>query len=280
MRISLLLVFCFSCLQGFTQNYLTNAQVYDFQPGDVFQWREIDRPIYPMSSPFNTGYRKDSILTRTNYGADSIIYTYIEEYIFIPPFPSQWNPSYVVSDTFIRVVRELSDTAVHQNRSTVNPNCFWIKDSVETSTFHSYLVWNKSPEADSMCFEPSREYSEVYQRLGGPTYVYEEGSSQRYYERKWNYYHLVNGQTWGLLITAIEAEKGNRKISVYPNPAKDQLYISGIPDGKVMICDVAGRKVLDGRIHSGMISIQDLKPGTYVLVIEGSGESRIFNKIN
>lgn len=56
-------------------------------------------------------------------------------------------------------------------------------------------------------------------------------------------------------------------LSVYPNPASDQLQIQtdGRIDGPIVIRDAAGRVVLKGMPASGNITISQLSPGIYVM---------------
>ncbi len=65
----------------------------------------------------------------------------------------------------------------------------------------------------------------------------------------------------GILLTddAIPA------VSVYPNPTKDVLYISGEKVTEVEITDMTGKKVYDQRINEQKVSITSLTSGTYMI---------------
>ena len=90
-------------------------------------------------------------------------------------------------------------------------------------------------------------------------------------------YQGKNGHTWYIddvsvtekNTTGIEdAETTNTQISVYPNPVKNMLYVSGITDNTPMveIFDMTGRKVKQQPATESMsIDIADLAKGVYVL---------------
>jgi hypothetical protein len=57
-------------------------------------------------------------------------------------------------------------------------------------------------------------------------------------------------------------------IFIYPNPAEDILNVSA-QYISYQIYDISGRKVLSGTSISGIIGVDELKSGTYLLLIEG-----------
>jgi hypothetical protein len=65
----------------------------------------------------------------------------------------------------------------------------------------------------------------------------------------------------------LETNGKNSGISIYPNPASDKLFISGIKENtELLIYDISGRQVLNvGKMSTGNnhIGINTLKPGTY-----------------
>jgi len=73
------------------------------------------------------------------------------------------------------------------------------------------------------------------------------------------------------------------EISIYPNPAKDRIYIKGLPIGwysEVDIMDISGKIVRDqGPIRSGeSIDVQDMVPGIYIVRVN-TGSNFITKKI-
>ncbi|MCD0455440.1 BspA family leucine-rich repeat surface protein [Chryseobacterium sp. LC2016-27] len=62
------------------------------------------------------------------------------------------------------------------------------------------------------------------------------------------------------------SETSNPKISIYPNPAHDIIYLKNISNAKsFVITDLSGRIVMKDLINKDLINIQDLTSGTYIL---------------
>ena len=71
----------------------------------------------------------------------------------------------------------------------------------------------------------------------------------------------------------------NKKYSValYPNPAKDELFIDGIGYyQKVQITDANGKVIMTQNVKPGMysINISTLKAGTYVVTLSGNDDTQ------
>jgi hypothetical protein len=58
-------------------------------------------------------------------------------------------------------------------------------------------------------------------------------------------------------------------VTVYPNPAKDHIYVNVSEDSKVRIFDINGRLVLDTTVNGGqkLINVQNLTNGFYMLKV-------------
>ena len=61
------------------------------------------------------------------------------------------------------------------------------------------------------------------------------------------------------------AENSSNAISVYPNPAKDLLYIEGADHEMVSVYDATGRLVMQ-EIYSGPLHIEGLERGLYTVI--------------
>lgn len=71
------------------------------------------------------------------------------------------------------------------------------------------------------------------------------------------------------IVSDIE-ERLIERLSIYPNPAKDQVYISG-NTGHLQILDVSGRTVLEQEVLADMsINCSDLPAGYYILRLSNS----------
>jgi hypothetical protein len=64
-------------------------------------------------------------------------------------------------------------------------------------------------------------------------------------------------------------EVSNTHLSLYPNPTKDNLYLSRTPrpNTAYTITDITGRQLLQGMVTDNVISVLSLQPGLYLLRI-------------
>lgn len=86
----------------------------------------------------------------------------------------------------------------------------------------------------------------------------------------------------------VSAAKKNYNISIYPNPVKDNMFISGLPENqsfKVEVYSLLGTKVVSyglsgntaqGGIHQ--VEMQELPKGVYMIRIMDKNMNLIFNK--
>jgi len=73
------------------------------------------------------------------------------------------------------------------------------------------------------------------------------------------------------LSTAITILKADSKLSVYPNPAKDMLYISSLADNSsISIADITGKQVAAYRANTVQngVSISGLSAGLYIITVK------------
>ncbi len=61
-------------------------------------------------------------------------------------------------------------------------------------------------------------------------------------------------------------------VSLYPNPAKDQIRIDGLASGTYRIINLEGKEILAGNLDSPIIRIDSLKNGFYLLEITSGGK--------
>jgi len=65
------------------------------------------------------------------------------------------------------------------------------------------------------------------------------------------------------------------KISIYPNPTNDILFIEGISNFDVIVFDLSGRKLLDIAKANGSIDVSSLSSGIYMLHLKSAGKTYI-----
>ena len=80
--------------------------------------------------------------------------------------------------------------------------------------------------------------------------------------------------------TALEAGRTVEEISLYPNPARESFFISGVEYADLTLFDLSGKTIL--RVHAyqtnSEIEIQDLPPGIYLVRI-ADGKSGLWLKL-
>ncbi|WP_454047015.1 BspA family leucine-rich repeat surface protein [Chryseobacterium sp. Marseille-Q8038] len=77
---------------------------------------------------------------------------------------------------------------------------------------------------------------------------------------------FINGDTVGNCLLSSSDVKLNKKLSLYPNPAVDDIHIEGLSDIKnYRIFDAAGRLVQEGNPNNDMINVGSLSKGNYIL---------------
>jgi hypothetical protein len=67
--------------------------------------------------------------------------------------------------------------------------------------------------------------------------------------------------------TASIGELNYKSVSVYPNPAVNNLSIEGVTNGSYSIVDMNGSVVLSGEVTSNLVNVSTLNEGTYFINI-------------
>lgn len=147
------------------------------------------------------------------------------------------------------------------------------------------LDWSTASEQDNAYFQLERAGAdrnfEVLAKIDGAlnssninTYAYTDASPLS----GLNYYRLVQVDLDGTMHyhnTLSYQQSGKGELTVYPNPAKDQLMV-GTADmigGTLELCDLSGRiiqtKIITGKLSE--LSIDALQSGMYILSVEYNG---------
>ncbi len=152
---------------------------------------------------------------------------------------------------------ELSSFAAYAKRSTVN------------------LDWTTTLEINNQGFEIQRSKDGlVWEKLGFISGAGNSNKIQHYqfidrFPSKVNYYRLkqldFDGKSDFSQIVSAFFAKAN--VSIYPNPARDVLYVNSSDDGQLVyrIFDLTGKRIDYGATNDGIIRISDLSKGLYIL---------------
>lgn len=68
------------------------------------------------------------------------------------------------------------------------------------------------------------------------------------------------------------SEDQQLSVSIYPNPAKDQIRVNGLTSGTYRIVNPEGKEILAGNLETPVISVDSLKNGFYILEITSGGK--------
>ncbi|MGS0748897.1 reprolysin-like metallopeptidase [Halpernia sp. GG3] len=87
-----------------------------------------------------------------------------------------------------------------------------------------------------------------------------------------NVFYAVNKITLTANLATSELEKN--KFQIYPNPAKDILFVrnASVKSGYI-IYDITGRVVLKGNLNNGEIKVSSLSKGVYVISLNNAGKT-------
>ncbi|MPM30038.1 hypothetical protein SDC9_76580 [bioreactor metagenome] len=67
-------------------------------------------------------------------------------------------------------------------------------------------------------------------------------------------------------------ESSPNTVSVFPNPATNELYMSSVSSGNYLISDAAGHVVQQGLVDNGRLNIAELAPGLYFVTVSAEGK--------
>ena len=79
--------------------------------------------------------------------------------------------------------------------------------------------------------------------------------------------------------TGIGEVKDNNQYQIYPNPAKNVVYVNGISNFDVQVLDLTGKVIQKKHITNNGISIETLNPGVYFFRITKDGKVHILRFI-
>jgi hypothetical protein len=67
------------------------------------------------------------------------------------------------------------------------------------------------------------------------------------------------------------------RVLVYPNPAKDRVYVKGTAAVRIEIINMIGDIVLHEEIAGGTVSLSDIQPGLYIVRIYDADDALILS---
>ncbi len=264
--ILLLLLMVILSNPSFSQSFLTNGQVYDFNVGDVVQGRYL---AYSPSGGGPPTYETRTILGKELVATlDTILYTVKRDFYTLPYCPT-CSPTFS-HDTIIQTVTNLTLPAGHNNET----DCYSLRDTLYLDTC-GRQVWEKIPVFVDTCFEPITHTTSVVEGVGGVFFTKSDPSSGGPTNTQFilTYYSKNSGSCGNLTNDLIEIQSKSLPIQIFPNPASQIITIK-IPDANYVqkpfvFLDASGREMKTIKLSGTetQIDISDLNSGIYFVKV-------------
>jgi hypothetical protein len=246
------------------QTWLTNRQVYDFAPGDVFHYSFTHNspPVYTLRS----------ILSRSESpGRDSLMYE-VRDTIYRLGLIPEWN----MEVREHRIVYTQLDSIPKPGDQNGGITAYLIErsaDSADDCGWTNSYRWSNAP--DSLVIFGRKYYLETVGEGIGKSYEHQLGSNDIVYALL-SYYNKTNGCGGGRpIVNPTQNSLAERKIPVfriYPNPAADVIRIlSPRQPNSFVLFDASGRRLRQGNWNAEGLSVADLQPGSYWLEVQFTG---------
>ncbi|MFH0895411.1 MAG: T9SS type A sorting domain-containing protein [Bacteroidota bacterium] len=275
---------------------LTNEKLYDYQPGDIIQYREIKSySNYPPWLNYDR-FRKYEILSR-NVTLDSMIYSvrqtlfYVDStYETIDTISLKFHKHYVVQslpyEQFKGPENYQQTNGADHSFSVVNycGEYLWTATEYSNNNLKYCAIDNCWGQYDTGGPPPETEFKYVE---GIGVYYHDKWVlwfSDIEWENESIVYFKKNGIACGteLILSASENLNTSISIVVSPNPAADFIQVSSyIPISGVSIINLQGQKLLTEKISDKgcVIDIRTLNAGLYFAIFEFNNRPSVSKRI-
>lgn len=258
-----LLIFSICCVNMSGQP-LTNRQIYDFEPGDVFQWTYTDIFEFPKcSQPYVHTYYTDSVIAkRVSINLDTIVY----EIKRVGYQPIQCDPRLPPQYFLYNMVWPI--TKLDVTSAIGYPSCDPVSDTQYVSDVYCYkkLRAMHSNQSSANCFEPIVWSLNAVEGCGVYENYHEQGGM--YYTSTLTYFRK-SGKSCGIYVPVGISEKQAREIiPVYPNPSSGLFeLVSDRQWQELSVYDVLGSQIMSLKPDQGkiIIDLNNQPPGIYFL---------------
>lgn len=247
---------------------LTVAEVYDYQPGDVFQVRYSFYGVGAPGGPPN--YRTDSVQQRFVSSTQDTLFYEVWRTYYRPPLGPGLDPFYLqVLDTL--VYTHLSAPATHH---TLPDPCPVPEESIGYSAEYCGLeTWVSWADEDEGCFEPDSWISELVRGCGGP-YFWSFEAAGPFTEQLDLIYFKKGMEICGDLVTRVP-HRTLPALRLVPNPTTGRIVLEGGLNEDYIVQDLSGRSIRKGLLSNGSADLSGLRSGQYLFsLIDHEGQRR------
>ncbi|MES1222724.1 MAG: T9SS type A sorting domain-containing protein [Bacteroidota bacterium] len=238
------------------QSTLTNAQVYDFEVGDIILSRYQSYGIFGPGGP--PAYITRTILAKSfSSNNDSIVYS-VKTDSYTPAACQACTASYS-SAVVPLIISDLGALAEHNNHTT----CLGVADTSYLA-YCNKQVWERHAVIDTGCFEPVTESSFLVAGLGGPYFNKIEPMGPLLTQYDLLAYRKYQ-DSCGVLLAVAENKLAGMELELFPNPSSDKIYVSGKAEiVSYDVLDFTGKLVLSGKLTDKQIDVSKLDKGSYI----------------
>lgn len=253
-----------ACGQG-----LTNAEVFDYDLGDVVQSKYY---YYgPNAGAWPHRYIRDSIIgVAFNVGGLEVEYTSAQHRFCLPggPFPAE--------DTVMIVQFGYVDGTAYPEHADLGVNCPYYVPLTDTvapwDLFCERTTWLQTdhvPCDTCECWEAGPPwFSRFVAGVGGPYHWAQPWPTGIVVQHELVYYHKGTDVCGTEFVMGTDGSPARATFAVMPNPAEDEVRWTGNhPNGSALLMDMAGRILLRAT-DSGHMDIAGLPPGSYQLLLQ------------
>lgn len=269
---------CIVLSTGIHAQQLTNAEVFDFEPGDVFQtvdaWCASGCSSCP---PFL--YVRDSVINKQfGVGGYEVLYTFSSQRYRAPGGPFQAEDTTVVYDFGYALG---TDVPIHYGDDGASgPNCLGpyvpTQDTLRYETaFCANEVWFRRYEPCDTCFcfgPPSPWTSRFVRGAGGPYYDDNADFPTDVCFGRYLIYFVKDGVPCGNEIAmGMNEADATSLVTLCPNPAVDRVVVNGATAGDVALFHNSMGQMVLRTAAMGTIDLNGLQPGHYTVTLLKAG---------
>lgn len=221
---------------------LTNKEIFNFEIGDIFHIEKYS--IYGCPPVFTKRY----IYNKTTY-SDSVKYSYLDSVYKIEDF--KWIPKQEFNE---QTITDLDSVPFEYFKTFSFVSEFDTVFNVIKNTYNYLRVGHRTTH---VYYDGVGLYPDQYNSYHGSGY----GIST-----KLHYFKKAGIEYGNPFILSVKQNLILGSVSVYPNPVKNIIHVSGLSTGKIKLYDIRGSWIDEFDVKE-TIDLSMIKPGIYFIQI-------------